>query len=241
MKIVTYNLRNGGKKGSGNHWEKIIDALSPDLVLAQETFNPRDYFSADEFPRIAQPPLWNRVSKWGSAILATQHVATSITVPDFEGWVTGGKFTDFSIGGQPRPLSVFSIHTPSGQYEDNVNAILDRIWTIAEGTEILIGGDFNITTAIRHTTEECNNTAKELAILERLRMQFGLINAWQAIHPNTNLEQTLRWTGNKVYPYHCDGIFIPHSWLRHLESCEVVADGWEVMSDHNPIIATFHD
>jgi exonuclease III len=146
-----------------------------------------------------------------------------------------------------KPLFVFSVHTPSpGPYEKKVNDILEYVREITRGSDIIIGGDFNITTAVRHPSESVKNktlqnTPVELAIIKRLRKEFGLINSWQAVNPNMNLPQTLRWTGNKNEPYHCDGIFIPHSWLRHLESCEVFAtDGWSEMSDHNPMVATFN-
>lgn len=247
MKIVTYNLHYGGKTGEGNHWERIMDEFSPDLVLAQESFNPEDYFPTDQFARKTQSAIWAPVpAKWGSAIIATRHELTPIVVPGFEGWVAGGRIAEFSIGGVAKPLSVFSIHTPSpGPYEKKVNDILDCIQNIAGDSDMIMGGDFNITTAVRHPSEGIENrglinTKTELAMIDRLRKEFGLVNAWQAIHPNRNLPQTLRWTGNKNEPYHCDGIFIPHSWLRYLESCEVASEGWSEMSDHNPIVATFN-
>ena len=239
MKIVTYNLRNGGKKGS-KQWEKIIEEFSPDLILAQETRQPQSSFPDEQNSLESWSSIWNPVNpKWGSAILAPRYEIIPIPVQGFEGWVVGGKIDSFAIGGVARPVSIFSIHTPSGNYEKNVNDILDCVQKVADGSEILIGGDFNITTAVRHPGEGSNNTKAGLAIFDRLRKKFGLINCWQVAHPNENLHQTLRWTGDKEFPYHCDGIFIPHSWLRYLESCEIVSAGWPEMSDHNPIVATF--
>lgn len=37
----------------------------------------------------------------------------------------------------------------------------------------------------------------------QLREEFGLINAWQALHEGEDLPQTLRWTSNKSAPFHC--------------------------------------
>jgi exonuclease III len=250
MKIVSYNLHYGGHTRQDNHWERILK-FNPDFVLAQESFNPEKYLPKGDFNSIARSVIWHPTgSEWGSAILSTRHELDPFQIPkEFEGWVVGGKIADFSIGGSPRPLNVFSVHTPSpGPYEKKVHDILDYIQEITRDSDcdLIIGGDFNITTAVRHPTEGLENeglknTKVELAIIDRLRKKFGLINSWQAVHPNRSLPQTLRWTGNKNEPYHCDGIFIPHSWLRHLESCEVVAtDGWSEMSDHNPIVATFN-
>lgn len=241
MRIVTYNLHYGGKKGDINHWKRIVDGFSPDLVLAQESYNPQDYFPSEQFSSIARVPVWEPTyAKWGSAILSTKHEITPITLSKFKGNVVGGRIAEFSIGGVTRPLHVFSIHTPGKDYEKSVNEILDCIQEVSDGSDILVGGDFNITVAARHQSEGSPNSKKGLAIFDRLRKEFGLVNSWQAIHPNANLQQTLRWVSEKNFPYHCDGIFIPHSWLRYLETCEIVADGWTDMSDHNPIIATFN-
>ena len=241
MKIVTYNLHYGGHTRQDNHWERILK-LNPDVVLAQESFNPANYFPNGNFNSIARSVVWYPTgSKWGSSILSTRHELKKIQVPkEFEGWVVGGRITDFSIGGVTKPLYVFSVHTPSpGPYETKTYDILDYIQGIIADDDTIVGGDFNVTTAVRHPTEELKNTKMELTIIDRLR-KFGLINSWQAAHPNRNLPQTLRWTGNKKEPYHCDGLFVPHSWLRYLESCEVATEGWSEMSDHNPIVATFN-
>jgi hypothetical protein len=85
-KIVTYNLHYGGKKDDVNYWERILDKFSPDLVLAQESFNPQSCFPPDQFSLKAQSAIWAPVpAKWGSAILATRHKLTPIIVPGFAG------------------------------------------------------------------------------------------------------------------------------------------------------------
>ena len=89
MKIVTYNLRYGGKKGDGNHWERIMSQFSPDFVLAQESFNPQNYFRV-QFPQNVPSVIWAPVpAKWGSAIFAARHKLAPVLVPGFEGWVAG--------------------------------------------------------------------------------------------------------------------------------------------------------
>jgi exonuclease III len=51
---------------------------------------------------------------------------------------------------------------------------------------------------------------------------------------------TLRWTGNRRAPYHCDGIFVPQSWSDRLKSCVVFSGRrWNRLSDHNPVVADF--
>src|SRR2546427_4512905 len=82
----------------------------------------------------------------------------------------------------------------------------------------------------------------ERDILDRLTNEFELVSCWQAANPDRPLAQTLRWTGNPSAPYHCDGIFVPRSWLPLLISCRVVRGSrWKQLSDHNPVVAEFRE
>jgi endonuclease/exonuclease/phosphatase family metal-dependent hydrolase len=120
-----------------------------------------------------------------------------------------------------------------------VNRVLDRIGKLARGREVVIGGDFNI--SVSHAPGSWRATRKgELAIHARLADEFGLVNCWQAANPGRPPDQTLRWTGDRTTPYHCDGIFVPGAWRERLGSCVVLAGGeWDCLSDHNPIVAEF--
>lgn len=67
-----------------------------------------------------------------------------------------------------------------------------------------------------------------------------LLNCWQEANPNQPLHQTLRWTGDRTIPYHCDGIFVPKAWKNRLQSCVVLTgEDWNRLSDHNPVAACF--
>jgi endonuclease/exonuclease/phosphatase family metal-dependent hydrolase len=102
---------------------------------------------------------------------------------------------------------------------------------------MIIAGDFNITTAIRQSGEELENTAGEVKILHRMKNELGVFNAWQYLYPNDALPQTLRWSNKPELPYHCDGVFLSEGLLPHLASAEIVGSGaWASLSDHNPIV-----
>ena len=80
----------------------------------------------------------------------------------------------------------------------------------------------------------------ERTILDRLAGEFALIRCWQAANPGRRLAQTLRWSGDRFAPYHCDGIFVPAAWSARLASCRVVTGSrWARLSDHNPVVAEF--
>lgn len=240
MKIITYNLRSGGTGAKENQWQRMIQEFSPDILCVQETRHPNQYFTADELSQNkgcihALVPH----GKWGSAMLSRKYHLEPVPLPEFSGWVVGAKIPDFVIDGAVKPVMIFSIHAPSpGPYEPSVNKILDEIQKVRNETPLILAGDFNLTTALRHPSEAATkNTSGEKKLQTRLRREFGLINAWQAMHPNENLPQTLRWSSNPVPPYHCDAIFVSHILMRHLVSAEVNSSGvWGVMSDHNPII-----
>jgi endonuclease/exonuclease/phosphatase family metal-dependent hydrolase len=241
MKIISYNLRYGGSVGKDNHWQELIRNFTPDIVCAQESLHPDQYLTPDELSQFdGRVHSFVHHGKWGSAILSRNFQLEEIHLPGYEGWVVGARIPELVIGGVPQSVLVFSIHASSpGPYEPTVSRILDEIAKNWDKTPIIIAGDFNLTTAIRHPTEELGNSAREINILERLRREFGLFNAWQVLHPNQNLPQTLRWAKNPLPPYHCDAVFVSAIHLVHLESAKVDTSGiWGEMSDHYPIVVT---
>lgn len=117
--------------------------------------------------------------------------------------------------------------------------ILDEIKKVAEGREIIIGGDFNLTVS-NWAGSERPVSKQYLAIQARLADEFGLLNCWQSANLDQPLCKTLRWTGNRTIPYHCDGLFVLKAWKDRLQSCSVLAgEEWNRLSDHNPVLATF--
>jgi len=237
MKLLTFNLLYGGQKKEKNYWAKMINSFQPDIIFAQETNPPHSYFSEDSKILIDHSTIWGVTrSGWGSAIYVKDNSIEPINVPGFEGWVAGGKLKKPFMG--QKSLFVFSVHTPSpGPYDKNTFAILDAIKKIVGNNELVIAGDFNMTTAFRHKSEGLSLDKSDYKLIERMRKDFGLVNSWQVIHPNENLPQTLRWVTNPVPHYHIDGIFIPCSWIRYIEKCEIIdKEPWNKMSDHNPIL-----
>lgn len=243
MKVVSFNLHLGGKKGDGNAWQHLIRDFAPDIVCAQESADPHSYpIDTGAIPEDRR--VWKCApdrNNWGSAIVAMSHKHEEIEVDGFLGWVAGARLPDVEIGGTSGPLTIFSIHAPSpGPYTAQVDKILDAIAAKWDKGPLIIAGDFNVTTAKRSPTEPYPNSKQELALLARLREEFGLRNAWQALHPGQELPQTLRWNNRPDVPYHCDGIFVDARHLPHLVSAEVVASGyWGSASDHNSIVVEF--
>ena len=239
MILATYNLRHGGRAGQRLHWQRLLDAFDPDVLLLQETLDPALYLSADTLARHAQRIVWQPLParRWGSAILVKDGIVRPLTVPGFEGCVVGAEISDTAwCRATGRPLRLYSLHVPA-PYKRPMNAILDHLATLDDTADLVLGGDFNLATGMRHRTEPIPSDPPWL--LERLRRSFNLLSCWQTVHPNRDLAQTLRWSGNPAAPYHCDGIFIPAAWYRHLDDCEVIAGPeWDPLSDHNPVVVS---
>jgi endonuclease/exonuclease/phosphatase family metal-dependent hydrolase len=163
---------------------------------------------------------------------------------EFRGWVTAADVRGLPWSPGERPLRLFCLHTPTrkdGNYLGEVNRIIDIIVSMAHGHDVVVGGDFNITVSLRHESEPKQNALGEPEALRRLRRELGLINCWQTLHPNQVLPQTHqhKFQADSA-PHHLDGLFVPATWYRYLDSCDVLNGmPWIGRSDHFPVVASF--
>lgn len=239
VKLATYNIRQGGKKRV--HWSTMIDRHGVDLLLVQESHPHDEHLPPLLYPNSRGKSVWSMASPnaWGSAIFSKTGTLQPIAVESFDGWVVGAELTGASWQPDGESTLVFSVHAPGGLggYAGRVNAILDAIEQIAGGSEVIIGGDFNLSVS-NWSGSAMAVSKKDLAIQARLADRLGLINCWQEANPNQEPGQTLRWTREPTTPYHCDGIFVPKSWRSRLKSCSILSgDEWNRLSDHNPVVA----
>ena len=242
MRIVTYNFLRAGSPKRCGHWSRIIRTFKPDLVLAQEC-RPPEESPSERFRHHSQDAFaWQSAGSrgWGTGLLARSATLMPITIPDYDGWVVGGEIRDTTWS--QRSFKVFSLHGPVGDggYIRTMQHILDRVGQLRGGADLVLGGDFNVAVGYRRERDRVRILRGERDILDRLAGEFNLVSCWQAAHPDRPLAQTLRWMGNPSAPYHCDGIFVPRSWLPRLKSCRVVyGSRWKQLSDHNPVVAEF--
>jgi exonuclease III len=242
MRIVAYNFLSGGSARRSGHWSRLLKSFTPDLVLAQECRPPEASPNERYRPGRRDAFTWQSTgtTRWGSGLLARGVAMRPIVVPDYSGWVVGGELNHAAWSTQP--LKIFSIHGPVGErgYIRTMHEILDRIVALRGRAELVLGGDFNVVVGYRQPREKLKVQRGEREILERLAQELELVSCWQAANPGRPLAQTLRWTADRTAPYHCDGIFVPRSWLARLRSCRVVRGArWNLLSDHNPVLAEF--
>jgi exonuclease III len=242
MRIATYNILRGGSQRV--HWVKMIEDHSVDLLLLQESYAHDEHLPPLRFPDARTQSVWQPVEhgRWGSVVFSRTGALARVTVPGFSGWVVGAKICRASWqSGLCDSILAFSVHVPSRgeSYCKQVNRMLDELLPLARRKQVIIGGDFNIAVS-NWPGSERPASKRDLAIHSRLADEFGLINCWQEANPNQPLQQTLRWTGDRTIPYHCDGLFVPKGWKNRLQSCVVLAgDEWSRLSDHNPVVAEF--
>jgi hypothetical protein len=234
LRFVTYNFLAGGS-ATRDAW-KAMNRLRPDILLGQECRHP----PSDHQLRGG---LWAEavLRRWGTGIFLARGEIRPLEVPGFAGWIAGGELPRASWITR-RPLRVFSIHCPRGEggYVKTMHAVVDALAPLAGDADVVLGGDFNVATGLRWPREGVPFSNGEKLLLERLAGELDLMACWRAMHPRKPLAQTLRWTGNRATPYHCDGIFAPRSWRARLVRCEVIAGpAWEALSDHNPVVADF--
>jgi endonuclease/exonuclease/phosphatase family metal-dependent hydrolase len=239
MRIAAYNLRAGGRRGRRVHWQRLLDTFAPEILLVQETHDPARYLPPDVYAAHARRLHWRPAPgrAWGSALFVRSGRLTPLALPCYPGHVVAAEVTGSAwsrVTG--RPLRLASLHVPA-PYKRPMGEILDVFAALAPTHDWILGGDFNLAVGVRHAGEPLPSDPPWL--LQRLRREFNLMSCWQAVHPNRDLAQTLRWSGNPALPYHCDGVFVPAAWYRYLDDCQVISDPeWDALSDHNPVVVT---
>ena len=89
-------------------------------------------------------------------------------LPGYHGLVVGMKVTGAQWpGGSSKQVQVFSVHAPTGpgSYQRSVNQILDMIAKQKGRSDVVIGGDFNLTVGVRQAFESRITSKADLAIL----------------------------------------------------------------------------
>jgi endonuclease/exonuclease/phosphatase family metal-dependent hydrolase len=230
-RLATLNMLKGGGRRVAP--DDVLRDTRADLVLLQEAAG---FVAGSSGAWVWQPV---RERSWGSAIRVAHGRLEPIAVRGFEGWVAGARWSAPALDN----LGVFSVHAPhgAGGYCGRMHGILDAIAAASRRAgmrDIVVGGDFNIGIGARRH-DGAPTGVREQAVQRRLRDEFELVNAWEALHPRARPVQTLRWTGNPSVPYHCDGLFVPLRWAGALRRCVVLNSArWCARSDHNPVVAT---
>lgn len=235
MRLISWNLDRGRASGA---WQVVARDHDADLVLLQEATKPQSN-SVWHWEAVL-PQLW------GSAVIAMGGRLRRVEVPEYRGWVTGARWsrgTQASV----EEVYVFSIHSPTHHkeaprksYVREARTIVDRINTaVPRDAPLVIGGDFNFASLGERVDGERRATdPSEQKALDEFRTQ-GFLVAWRDLHPAAPLPQTLRWTGDRTTPFHCDGYLVRGLEASRL-TCEVLLnEQCDAVSDHRPVTLVY--
>lgn len=150
----------------------MIEEQGVDLLLVQESYPHDEHLPPLLYPDPRRQSLWEMVEQngWGSAIYSSSGTLKQISVPGFAGWIVGAEIcgANWQISQSDTTL-VFSIHAPSRgeSYSNQVNKLLVELVRIANGREIIVGGDFNLTVS-NSVESERSVKQRDLAIQAKL-------------------------------------------------------------------------
>jgi endonuclease/exonuclease/phosphatase family metal-dependent hydrolase len=235
MRLFSWNLNRGRAAGA---WQAIARDHGADVVLLQEATKPQ-WEGVCEWEAVPPQP-------WGSGVIATDGQLQRVEVPGYKGWVTGARWSR-GTKASVKEVYVFSIHSPTHHkeaprrsYIREARTIVDRINRVVPGgAPLIIGGDFNFASlGERVDGERLATHADEQKALDEFRTN-GFLVAWRDLHPAAPLAQTLRWTGNKTTPFHCDGYLVRGLEASRL-TCEVLLnEQFDAVSDHRPLTLVY--
>ena len=232
MKLVTYNLHLGGRRGGGSHWDLLDSTFAPDIIFAQEATRVKGQIEGK------REAVWKRVNgrDWGSAVVVRGSIVEELNVPMHPGWISGCVADVNDIG----TIAAISVQAPTiagKKYPVLVKEIISAIAAMRIGVPIVIGGDLNLISAgVRQPTELVTTTPAELTLLQQMLDDLGLVSCWGVANPEAELPQTLRWSRDPEIPYHCDVLLVPETWK--IDACDIPqGEPWTRLSDHSPVIA----
>jgi len=235
MRFVSWNLNRGR---AGGAWQAIARDHGADLVLLQEATKP-------ESDSVSQ---WEAVlpQLWGSAVIAMDGQLQRVEVPAYRGWVTGARWSR-GTKSSGEEVYVFSIHSPTHRKEAPRKSYVNESRTIVHQIDsavpidapLIIGGDFNFASlGERVDGERLSTHSDEQKALDEFRSKRFLV-AWRDLHPVAPLPQTLRWTGDRTTPFHCDGYLVRGLDASRL-MCEVLLnEQLDAVSDHRPVTLVY--
>jgi endonuclease/exonuclease/phosphatase family metal-dependent hydrolase len=212
---------------------ELADRVGADVLMLQEARPPTAWGGLFVGGRVPKQGY-----SWGSWIAVRSGRLKTIKIDGYAGWVAGAVWQRQ----RGSPLALFSVHSPTRRKNEGPNAYVEDARRIvvaicdalSPGTPLIIGGDFNFKSlGERLATEAIRNRRDEQEALRDFRMR-GLMVAWRDLHEDKPLPQTLRWSGDRSVPYHCDG-FLLRGLPRETVSCELI-DVERHSSDHSPVL-----
>lgn len=233
MKVVTWNMKWGGREGT---WKYLVDEISPDLAFLQEARPPSEF--EDESLIYRRVPADNY--QWGSAIYSPKLPVTECTIPGLEGWVVAGEMT------LPNGMEVVvvSIHASltAGPKQGNVFPNLDNLFRrdlkpLLEKREFILGGDLNASRLIYQNYPNAYPTDVHGEFFDWIESN-GFVNCHKKVYTGeTYSEEQTVFTPQTKTPYQNDYLFVSKGLSPFVTSCYGLKNDETLKwSDHIPVV-----
>ena len=204
-------------------WAHLLDSLSLDLALLQETPTPPDKSRVSTL--LHDPHYVGR--SLGSSIYVRAGAGAAHPVelnPEHRVWFAAAEVELESLA----PLVAVSVHTPtSSGVRPFVDEAFDALASLLEGRSFVVGGDFNLS----RNYDKVYGTTHHTEFLDSLPAR-GFVDCMREAYGE---EQRTFW-GRTKYAYQNDHVFVSADLAGIVASCEVADRG--NCSDHSPLKLT---
>jgi len=221
MRVVAWNM---GRRDHASAWRYLLDELSPDIALLQETVPPP---IADEAGDFVSARAYEH-HPWGSAVFASNGRVRELPLPDeHRGWYIAAEV---EIPGES-PFVAVSVHARilNGYVRSNIDHAFDSLEPLLDGQSFVVGGDFNLS----RLYDEANKTTHHGEFFDLIESR-GFFNCHRKFHPG---EERTFWGANAPTAYQDDHLYVSTDWADRVKRCEVVPRvGCEELSDHSALL-----
>jgi endonuclease/exonuclease/phosphatase family metal-dependent hydrolase len=217
MIVVAWNM---GRRHHKAAWTHLLDGLTPDLALLQETAPPPEAFQRGQILHARAYPR----ESWGSAVYVKQGAARELPLPpEHRGWLMAA---DVEL---PGFVSLVAVSVHARLLHRNVRPNLDRAFDALEllvaGRSFVLGGDLNLS----RTYDTVYRTTHHGQFLDGLEAR-GYVDCLRRFHAE---EPQTFWGPGTSHAYQNDYVFVSQDLATRVAACEVVDRVG--LSDHSPL------
>jgi len=216
MIVVAWNM---GRRDHTAAWRYLLDHLTPDLALLQETSPPPE---AVQRGHVLHGRAY-AAHAWGSAIYIREGSVRELPLPaEHRGWLIAAEIELPDAD----PVVAVSVHARilAGYVRPNLDQAFDVLEPLLLGRSFVLGGDLNLS----RNYDTAYGTSHHTQFLDGLTTR-GFFDCMRKFHPE---EQRTFW-GRTTRDYQNDHLFVSEDLAPWVAGCDVVDRAQ--LSDHSPL------